>query len=135
MSSVRYTILYQRVVLKRLEAIKVHKDTKKLIDLVGERRKALGISLRSLARLTGLSFSTLARLERGEGTEPEEITTARLANWLGKDAQKAGFKPEQVIEVHFRAPKHISPKAVESLAAIAELIQRHYGRESGDRAK
>ena len=44
-----------------------------------------GISVRQLGRETGVSFSSLARQERGEG-RPSLVTRIALLEWLGRDA-------------------------------------------------
>ena len=48
--------------------------------LTTARHKA-GLSLRQLAQLVGVSFSTLARIERGEGL-PDMHTRRLLHQWL-----------------------------------------------------
>jgi transcriptional regulator with XRE-family HTH domain len=55
-----------------------------LIDAVTGKRVATGLSYRGLAKLTGISFSTLARLERC-GSEPDEQTCQRLKAWLREE--------------------------------------------------
>ena len=49
-----------------------------------EKREALGYSIRQLAKQTGVSFSTLARLERGIG-KPDPLTRKRLEEWMRVD--------------------------------------------------
>jgi len=48
---------------------------------VTQRREAEGLSIRALGDLTGISFSTLARFERGEGSLNIE-NRAALRDWL-----------------------------------------------------
>ena len=55
-----------------------------LIERVQEKREIEGLSIRRLSALCGVSFSTLARLERGDG-ECSLETTRRLREWLGDD--------------------------------------------------
>lgn len=52
-----------------------------LIYRMHRDRVKQGLSLRQLAKITGCSFSTLARLERGEG-EPDPHTEERLRRWI-----------------------------------------------------
>lgn len=52
-----------------------------MIKKVRRKRLQEGISLRKLGALCGVSFSTLARLERGTG-EPDPHTRERLQRWL-----------------------------------------------------
>ncbi|MEI9927845.1 MAG: helix-turn-helix transcriptional regulator [Sphingomonas sp.] len=59
---------------------------KQLIDAVRRKREAQGLSLRALASEVGVSFSTLARIERGDG-QPDNNSRIRLIEWLGEDAE------------------------------------------------
>ena len=52
-----------------------------LIDEVSRRRRELGLSLRDLASETGISFSSLGRMERGEGG-PGNLARLRLTAWM-----------------------------------------------------
>jgi transcriptional regulator with XRE-family HTH domain len=99
------------------------KSARKLVELATRRREQLGLSLRGLSEVVGISFATLSRLEKGS-TEPDDTTKARLANWLGSDATKAGIHLEHVAEVHFRAAKNIENKAVGSLLKLAEHLKK-----------
>ena len=38
-----------------------------LVDAVRRKREAEGLSIRALSAVVGISFSTLARIERGDG--------------------------------------------------------------------
>jgi transcriptional regulator with XRE-family HTH domain len=49
--------------------------------LIQQRRKELGLSLRGISRLTGISFSTISRLERGVFS-PTLDNAAKLASAL-----------------------------------------------------
>uniref|UniRef100_UPI0026132F92 helix-turn-helix domain-containing protein n=1 Tax=Asticcacaulis sp. TaxID=1872648 RepID=UPI0026132F92 len=54
----------------------------KLIKAVIEKRNRLSLSIRALSAQVGISFSTLARLERGAGL-PDNNSKIRLLEWLG----------------------------------------------------
>lgn len=69
---------------------------KKLIDRAQAKRNKLCLSLREAAPLIGVSFSTLARLERGQGS-PSLLVGRRLRRWLGEDV------PAQTIEERVEA--------------------------------
>lgn len=56
-----------------------------LVQRVRVKRLSRGLSIRSLASVCGVSFATLARLEREEGTKPDEGTRHRLVRWLTMD--------------------------------------------------
>jgi transcriptional regulator with XRE-family HTH domain len=49
------------------------------------KRSRLGLSLRDLSRIVGVSFASLGRIERNEGT-PNTDTHARVKLWLETDA-------------------------------------------------
>ena len=51
-----------------------------LIHLLSNYRKAHKLSLRKMAKLTGISYSTLFRLEHGHSIQHEEW--AKLWRWL-----------------------------------------------------
>ena len=55
-----------------------------LVDRVKLERQRQRLSHRRLGSITGISFSTLARVERGEGSYDTE-TERRLRAWLGED--------------------------------------------------
>jgi transcriptional regulator with XRE-family HTH domain len=59
-------------------------------DVFGPRLKAhrthQGMSLRQLGAQLGVSFSTLARLERGHGA-PSPHTRLRVAQWMDPDGE------------------------------------------------
>jgi ribosome-binding protein aMBF1 (putative translation factor) len=56
-------------------------DTEELGRAVKRRREELGLSLRDVAAETGVSASTLSRIENGTG-KPDADNIARLTNWL-----------------------------------------------------
>ena len=60
-------------------------DAATLIDAVLLHRIEQGLSLRQLGAVVGVSFSTLARIERGEGA-PSLATRIALLVWVGADA-------------------------------------------------
>ena len=56
-----------------------------LVRQVRAQRRRRHLSIREAAPLIGISFSTLARLERGAGASP--LTGRRLRAWLGEDVE------------------------------------------------
>jgi len=52
-----------------------------LVRRVYDERMRVGLSHRDLSKLTGVSFSTLARVERGDGEYSDE-TSEKLEAWL-----------------------------------------------------
>jgi Zn-dependent peptidase ImmA (M78 family)/transcriptional regulator with XRE-family HTH domain len=100
--------------------------TKKLIEALQQKRQAEGYSLRKLSTVTGVSFSSLARMERGEG-EPDHNSRIRILEWLGEDAEALGLPFERVAHVHFRASKNIDSKTIHCLLQVATVLEHAYG--------
>lgn len=95
----------------------------RLIKAVQKKRAREGLSLRALSGIVGISFSTLARIERGEG-EPDNNSKIRLLEWLGPDADEAHLSFENVALVHFRAGKNARSQTVQALLTAAECLKR-----------
>jgi transcriptional regulator with XRE-family HTH domain len=97
-------------------------DVRKLVLALKARREAEGLSLRALSSKIGVSFSTLARIERGDG-EPDNNSAIRILEWLGQDARDAGLALERVAYVHFRANKNVQSQTVHCLLDCAAIIK------------
>jgi transcriptional regulator with XRE-family HTH domain len=76
----------------------------------------------------GVSFSTLARIERGEG-QPDNNSKIRLLQWLGTDAEDAGLSFENLAVVHFRAGKNIQSSTVRTLLRAADCLRQSMGAQ------
>jgi transcriptional regulator with XRE-family HTH domain len=98
------------------------KEIKRLVTALKAKREASGSSLRTLSTQIGVSFSTLARIERGEG-DPDNNSRIRILNWLGPDAATFGLGFEKVAFVHFRANKNVSSKTIKLLLETAAHIK------------
>lgn len=96
----------------------------RLVEAVRRKREAEGLSIRALSAVVGISFSTLARIERGEGV-PDNNSKIRLLEWLGPDADEAGLGFENVAFVHFRAAKNVRSSTVQTLLHAAECLKRN----------
>lgn len=94
-----------------------------LIEAVRRKREAQGLSIRALASEVGISFSSLARLERGEGS-PDHNSRVRLLEWLGEDAEAAGLGFDRVAFVHFRAMKNVRSLTVRHLLNAADCLKQ-----------
>jgi transcriptional regulator with XRE-family HTH domain len=101
-------------------------EVKRLIKAMKKKREVQGYSLRQLASAIGVSFSTLARIERGDGA-PDNNSRIRILEWLGDDAKILGLSFENVALVHFRASKNIDSKTVHCLLQVADALKRRYG--------
>jgi transcriptional regulator with XRE-family HTH domain len=98
----------------------------RLVKAVKKKREAEGLSIRALSEGVGVSFSTLARIERGEG-QPDNNSKIRLLQWLGADADAAGLSFENLALVHFRAGKNIRSSTVRPLLKAADCVRQSMG--------
>lgn len=96
----------------------------RLVEAVKRKRIAEGLSLRGLSSVVGVSFSTLARIERGDGL-PDNNSKIRLLEWLGPTAEAEGLGYENVALVHFRASKNARSQTVRALLDAADCLKRH----------
>ncbi len=108
--------------------------TKKLIAALKKKREAEGLSIRALSAVIGVSFSSLARIERGDG-EPDNNSCIRILEWLGEDGHDSGLSFENVALVHFRANKNVSSKTIDCLLKVASILKTEYECENEPRAK
>lgn len=97
----------------------------KLVKAVRAKRDREGLSIRALSGIVGISFSTLARIERGEGS-PDNNSKIRLLEWLGPDAEEHELGFDGVAFVHFRAGKNASSGTVQTLLQAAVCLRQHY---------
>lgn len=101
------------------------KKTHQLVRALKQKREAKGLSLRALSKIIGISFSSLARIERGDG-EPDNNSRIRLLEWLGEDGRDSGLSFENVAFAHFRASKNVSSKTIHCLLQAADILKRQY---------
>jgi transcriptional regulator with XRE-family HTH domain len=117
-------------------------NTEELGRAVKRRREELRLSLRDLADKTGVSASTLSRIENGTG-KPDADNIARLTSWLDVpmerilgSRQAAEAKPvvyfareptPEIVEAHLRADRNLTP---ETAAALSELFRVAYAQFS-----
>ncbi len=105
--------------------VEMDKFDEKLVRAVREKREREGLSIRALSAIVGISFSTLARIERGEGA-PDNNSKIRLLEWLGPDAEEHELSFDRVAFVHFRAGKNASSGTVQTLLRAAVCLRQHY---------
>jgi transcriptional regulator with XRE-family HTH domain len=108
-------------------------DVGALVAALDSKRRAEGLSWRRLATKTGVSQSTLTRMQQGK--RPDVDTFASLIRWLGIPAEvflksenpqrKKASEPHPValLSAQLRAKREMSPEA---LQAVEELIQAAY---------
>lgn len=117
-------------------------------ELVKRQRTERGLSLREVAATTGVSPSTLSRIENGVGT-PDSATLARMAQWLGvplerlmsgsllaaaEESQKqvVYFTTEStpsIVEAHLRADKNLKPETAKALAELFRVAYNQFASE------
>jgi len=113
-------------------------NTEELGRAIRRRRDELSLSLRDVADKTGVSASTLSRIENGTG-KPDADNIARLTSWLdmpmervlsGRNSNEASaviYYPHEstpeIVEAHLRADQNLTP---ETAAALSELFRVAY---------
>lgn len=108
-------------------------DVGELGPLLRARRAAGGLTLRELQAELGnaLTASALSRIENG--ATPESRNVPVIAGWLGipmaqivwpgqPTATSEGRSTPEVVEVHLRADKKLSPIAAEVLARTFRVL-------------
>lgn len=119
-------------------------------ELVKRQRERLKMSLREVATTTGVSASTLSRVENGVGT-PDSATLARLAQWLGVPlerlmsgallAQSEAVEPvvyfptesmPAIVEAHLRADKNLKPETAKALAELFRVAYNQFSAGQGE---
>lgn len=114
--------------------------------LVKAKRREKKLGLRAAALECGLSPSTLSRLERGAAsTLPDADTLAKLADWLDVSVGFLLLEPDkenmndegpelttpEVVKVHLRADKNLSPKTAEALAEMFRILYEQFTQDQG----
>jgi transcriptional regulator with XRE-family HTH domain len=104
--------------------------------LMKAKRRELGnLGVREAAKLAKISAATFSRLGSGTSeTLPDVATLTKLAKWLGMsigDLLNSGDSPQssgpqcttpELVEVHLRADKNLSPDMAQSLAKMFASI-------------
>lgn len=110
------------------------------IARLGERLRRVrlqrGLTLREVKDATGISVSTLSRIERGASKDLDSATLLTLAEWMGMPVEKLKDKPAPVVrsgkvveetpdivELHLRADKKLDQKTA---AALSNLFRTAY---------
>jgi transcriptional regulator with XRE-family HTH domain len=124
-------------------------NVKELGEYVRRRREEKKVSLRSVANDTGVSASTLSRIENGIGT-PDAATLSRLAVWLGmplerlmsgalisvpdETPEKVVYYPTEamptIVEAHLRADRNLKPEAAKALAELFRVAYNQFATQS-----
>lgn len=109
---------------------------------VKRRRQELELSLRDLADKTGVSASTLSRIENGTG-KPDADNIARLSTWLDmpvdrvmknqgltNSVEAVVYYPHEetpeIVEAHLRADKNLSPDTAKALSELFRVAYKQF---------
>lgn len=137
-------------------------NTKSLVNTVElgrairRKREEMGLSLRDVADETGVSASTLSRIENGTG-KPDADNIARLTGWLNVPMERvmgnraaAGdaedkavvYFPQEampdIVEAHLRADRNLTPETAKALSELFRVAYQqfsHPGEETRGRNK
>jgi len=110
----------------------------------------LGLSLRDVADKTGVSASTLSRIENGTG-KPDADNIARLTSWLNMPMERvlSGRHPDsdeapaviyyphestpEIVEAHLRADRNLTPETANALSELFRVAYTQFSRSSQDK--
>ncbi len=124
-------------------------NTQELGRSIKRRREELKLSLRDVADETGVSASTLSRIENGTG-KPDADNIARLTSWLDMPMERvlSGRHPDsddsaaviyyphestpEIVEAHLRADRNLT---AETASALSELFRVAYNQFSRTKDK
>jgi len=130
-------------------ATKTLVNTEELGRAVRRRREELGLSLRDVAETTGVSASTLSRIENGTG-KPDADNIARLTGWLDVPVERIlGWREEneeakaviyyphestpEIVEAHLRADRNLSPETASALSELFRVAYAQFSRPGQNR--
>jgi transcriptional regulator with XRE-family HTH domain len=118
-------------------------NTLELGRAIKRHREELKLSLRDVADVTGVSASTLSRIENGTG-KPDADNIARLTNWLdmpvdrvmnkvkGDDVEPVIYYPHEatpeIVEAHLRADKKLTPETAKALSELFRVAYQQFSK-------
>lgn len=127
-------------------------NTVELGRAIRRRREEQALSLRDVADKTGVSASTLSRIENGTG-KPDADNIARLTSWLdvpmerimggrpndSKDVQAVVFYPHEpvpeIVEAHLRADRNLTPETAKALSEMFRVAYQQFSHPGKDSPK
>jgi transcriptional regulator with XRE-family HTH domain len=130
------------------ESAKSLVNTIELGRAIRRKREEQGLSLRDVADETGVSASTLSRIENGTG-KPDADNIARLTTWLnvpmerimgggrleGEDSAVVYFPQEstpEIVEAHLRADRNLSPDTAKALSELFRVAYAQFSHPGED---
>ncbi len=116
-------------------------STAELGRAIKRRREELKLSLRDVADVTGVSASTLSRIENGTG-RPDADNIARLTQWLDMPVDRLMKKHSadnvepviyypheatpEIVEAHLRADKKLTPETANALSELFRVAYQQF---------
>ncbi len=117
-------------------------STVELGRAIKRHRDELKLSLRDVADVTGVSASTLSRIENGTG-RPDADNIARLTQWLDMPVDRLMKHSEQsvepviyypheatpeIVEAHLRADRKLTPETAEALSELFRVAYQQFSK-------
>lgn len=111
--------------------------------LIKAKKRKSGVGVREAAREAKISAATFSRLERGlAATLPDVATLEKLAKWLGTSlddllgekkfrskAPVADISTPDLVEVHLRADKNLTPDTAKALSDMFKTLYQHAAKK------
>ncbi|MBI1766894.1 MAG: helix-turn-helix transcriptional regulator [Bacteroidetes bacterium] len=129
-------------------------NVKELGKHVTRKREAGHLSLRAVAKLTGVSPSTLSRIETAKGFIPDATTLAKLCRWLEipierivgladslwtERSQMVVHYPNEptpsIVEAYLRADPELTPETAYALSELFRIAYEGYRRNVGNSSR
>ncbi len=126
-------------------------NTEALGRAVRRKREELQLSLRDVANETGVSASTLSRIENGTG-KPDADNIARLTAWLDVPMERilsgrSSDSPQEkavvyyphestpeIVEAHLRADRNLTSETAAALSELFRVAYAQFSRTSPDKS-
>lgn len=118
-------------------------DMQRLGRQLRRLRRKRGLTLKEVYDQTGITVSTLSRIERRASKSIESGTLLTLAQWMGTRVEKLNPKPEQVkrggkvveetpdiVELYLRADKKIDRKTAAALSRMFRAVYEELSQQS-----
>jgi transcriptional regulator with XRE-family HTH domain len=127
-------------------------NTSELGGAVRRRREQRGLSLRDVADQTGVSASTLSRIENGTG-KPDADNIARLASWLDmpiervmhhgnrspSDPKPVVYYPHEstpeIVEAHLRADRQLTTETAKALSELFRVAYKQFSQSGSEKSR
>ncbi|HKQ51995.1 MAG TPA: helix-turn-helix transcriptional regulator [Pyrinomonadaceae bacterium] len=127
-------------------------NTVELGRSIRRKREEMGLSLRDVADETGVSASTLSRIENGTG-KPDADNIARLTAWLnvpverimsgrdteGEEGRAVVYFPQEstpeIVEAHLRADRNLTPETAKALSELFRVAYAQFSAPGTDTAR